>query len=357
MSQHYEARLERLLGSIRDKSLSGVFLTSPANIYYFTGLRHPGLLFISAEGSATLYTRKSYGAMGSKTVQIVEMKHIRGDLTSSIFEELKDRRLAIGYDTFTADTYQRIVKNAPNILLSHFGESIWEIRQPKSSEEIGLISKAAEITATSIDTVREYISPGATVGDLKRFLAEEIFRSGAEGLAFNPSVIVGRDMMYSPDSPVDREFREGDTIFIKAGALVGGYHASIARTFYLGAEPPELLGKAYGVAHNLLEIFEKSQVSWSPTATLYEKIMAAARGLEVGGLDVEFFGHGLGLEERELPEISHSSADILRENSVVTVGVEVLKPGLTGFHISDMYVIEGKYPRRLSKLTSEMLLS
>jgi Xaa-Pro aminopeptidase len=356
MSKHYEARLERLLESVRTKSLSGVVITSPANIYYFTGLRLPGLLLISAEGSATLYTRRSYQAANNRLVQLVDMKHVRGDLVSSIFEELKDRRLAIGYDSLTADVYQRIIKSAPNILLSHFSESIWEIRQPKSSEEIDLLSKAAEITAASIETVREFISPGATAGDLKRFLAEEIFRAGADGLAFNPSVIVGGDLAYSMDSPVERDIREGDAVLLKAGALIGGYHASITRTFYLGAEPPETLEKAHRIALSLIEAFERSQVSWSPAATVYEKMIESARSLGTNGLIVEVFGHGLGLEERETPEISHSSVDILRESSVVTFGVEVLKPGEMGFQLSDMYVVEGKYPRRLSRLTSELPL-
>ncbi|MEM3095579.1 MAG: Xaa-Pro peptidase family protein [Nitrososphaerota archaeon] len=356
MSHDFENRFWRLVEAIRAKSLSGVILTSPANIYYFTGLKIKGVLLALSEGSATLYSSRVYGPISTKLGE-VEVSHVRpsrGELTLMIFDELRDRRLAIGYDNLTAETYQRIVKNAPNILLAPFSESIWEIRQPKTDEEIGLLTKAAKITSSAIETVRDFISPGATVGELRRFLAEEIFRAGGEGLSFNPSIMVGDELRYGVESDTDKSLRKGDIVSIKAGAIIGGYHSCIARTYYLGHTPPEPLLNTYKAALSLMESYERLSVSWTPALTVYERMVAAAKsaGLDISHVDVH--GFGLGLEGSELPEISLGSADILREGSVVSVEVGIFSPTAPSYRVGDMYVVEGKYPRRLSELGREL---
>ena len=358
MAEDFKSRFEKLIETIRAKSISCLLLLNPSNIYYFTGFRGGGVLLVTSDGVATFYTWRPQGTRRnlSEMVDIVQPRRAGGDLAMYVLEELKDRRLTIGYDTLSAETYQKIVKYAQNLLLTPFNETIWEIRQPKSDEEIALLSKACEIAADAVETVKELISAGATVSELKRYVAEEILRSGAEGLAFTPSITVSEDLIYGVQSPVSRMLREGDTVSLKAGAIVEGYHSDISRTFYIGSNPPESLKKTYSKTLEVLAGLEDLSISWSPAVSVYEKVVSALKSADIEASYLDVIGHGIGLDLIEPPDISPASTDILRQGTVLSLGVEILVHEGMGFQFSDMYVVEGKKPRRISKLATELAL-
>ena len=131
----------------------------------------------------------------------------------------------------------------------------------------------------------------------------------------------------------------GDFVKIDFGALVGGYHSDMTRTF--------VLGKA---ADWQLEIYElvadraagrpggagtpgPACATWTPRPA--QVIADAGYGEHFGhGL-----GHGVGLQIHEAPGISATAAGTLLAGSVVTVEPGVYLPDRGGVRIEDTLVV------------------
>src|SRR5512135_2255388 len=56
----YDQRLERLRRRLKEQALDGALFVWPIDIYYFSGTRQNGALWIPVEGESLLLVRKSY---------------------------------------------------------------------------------------------------------------------------------------------------------------------------------------------------------------------------------------------------------------------------------------------------------
>ncbi len=349
----FEDRIERLIERLRSLSTDAVLLCSPANVYYFTGYRG-GIMFASADGTVNLFSTMPVSTPVAGRVGVVEKLGRREAITMAL-EYIGNRRMAIGYDTMTVETYQAIIKTAPSISLVPLKDTIYELRQIKSQDELAFLRRACRSASTAIDVVREVISSGTTVADIRRAIADNIYRSGAE-LAYNPRISFGDDTSLNINSRAERSLRNGELVKITLAAVVEGYVAPISRTYFYGGKPPEKLVKAYSLLLRLKEIVRESVAPWSSATLIYDRCRAFAieSGLEPSALT--YLGKGIGLEDEEPPLIHAGSSDIIRENTVMSIGPDILLPGLYGLSASDVYHISSEGVELLTDASLELEL-
>jgi Xaa-Pro aminopeptidase len=110
-------------------------------------------------------------------LEVVE-KLGRRDAFALALDYLGNRRMTLGYDTLSFENYQQLIKTAPSTSLVSAKELLYELRQVKSPEELELLRKGAEIASTALDVAREVITLGTTSSDIRRAIADNVYRSG-----------------------------------------------------------------------------------------------------------------------------------------------------------------------------------
>ncbi|MDW7978812.1 MAG: M24 family metallopeptidase [Candidatus Caldarchaeum sp.] len=349
----FEQRVEKVAERLRSSSVEAVILCSPANVYYFTGYRG-GVLYASADGTLILFSSLPVSTPLADRVEIVE-KLGRRDPVMMALEYLGDRRMSLGYDTMTVEAYQAVIRSAPSVSMVSVKDLMYELRQVKSEEEVSLLRKACETVSTTMEVVRQVISYGTTVADIRRAVADSVYRAGAE-LAYNPRVSFGDDTFLNSDSPAEREVRRDELIKLQIGVVVEHYVAGLSRTYFYGEKPPEKLVKFYSSLLKLKDEVKSNLAPWSSAISIYDKCRSFALTLGFEPSTLTYFGKGVGLEEAEPPFIHAGSADIVREGAVVNVGPDLLIPGRFGLSVSDVYHVSAAGPQPLTEASLELAL-
>jgi Xaa-Pro aminopeptidase len=230
-------------------------------------------------------------------------------------------------------------------------QTVEGLREIKDAGEVALLRLACEAADAALaDLVdRGGLRPGRTERQVGRELEALMLDHGADGVSFETIVASGANSAIPHHRPTDAELAAGDFVKIDFGALVGGYHSDMTRTF--------VLGKA---ADWQLEIYELVSVAQragrealKAGATLAD-IDGAARGVIVDAGHAEHFGHGLGhgvgLQIHEAPGINATAAGTLLPGSVVTVEPGVYLPDRGGVRIEDTLVVPGTTPGHAPEL-------
>lgn len=349
----FEERVEKLAEKLRASSVDAVLLCSPANVYYFTGYRG-GSLYVLSDGTVILFSTLPVSTPIAERIEIIE-KLGRRDPVIMALEYIGDRRMSLGYDSMSVEAYQAIIKSAPSISMVGFKDTVYELRQVKSEYELNLLRKAGEYVSATMEVVRQVISYGTTVADIRRAVADNVYRSGAE-LAYNPRISFGDDTFLNLDSPADREIKHGELIKIQIGVVYQSYVAALSRTYFYGDKPPERLLKFYNSLLKLKEEVRSSIAPWSSAISVYDKCRSHALTLGLDPSTLTYFGRGVGLEESEPPYIHAGSADIIRDGAVVSIGPDLLVPGRFGLSASDIYHVsaDGLKPLTDARLELEL---
>jgi Xaa-Pro aminopeptidase len=184
---------------------------------------------------------------------------------------------------------------------------------------------------------------------------------GADGVSFETIVASGANSAIPHHRPTEAVLADGDFVKIDFGALVGGYHSDMTRTF--------VLGKAADWQLEIYELVSDAQragrVALEAGATLADVDGAARRVIVDAGHGAHFghgLGHGVGLQIHEAPGINATAAGTLRAGSVVTVEPGVYLPDRGGVRIEDTLVVAdtgqalGHSPELLTRFPKELAI-
>ena len=187
---------------------------------------------------------------------------------------------------------------------------------------------------------------------------------GADGVSFETIVATGSHSAIPHHRPTEAVLAAGDFVKIDFGALVGGYHSDMTRTF--------VLGKAGKAADWQVEIYalvsaaqRAGRAALAAGASLADVDGAARRVIVEAGHGGHFghgLGHGVGLQIHEAPGINATAAGTLRAGSVVTVEPGVYLPERGGVRIEDTLLVadpgqaRGSAPELLTRFPKELAI-
>jgi Xaa-Pro aminopeptidase len=109
-----------------------------------------------------------------------------------------------------------------------------EMRLVKDAHEIGVMKRAAAISAEAHKRAMRAARAGRFEYELEAELMYEFRRSGAQFPAYWPIVAGGANACVLHYVSNDDELREGDLVLIDAGCELAGYASDITRTFPVG---------------------------------------------------------------------------------------------------------------------------
>jgi Xaa-Pro aminopeptidase len=227
------------------------------------------------------------------------------------------------------------------------------LRRHKDAFEIDAISKAAAIADQALAEVTPLLTASPSERDIRDELEYRMRRLGADGPSYDTIVATGPVNSAKPHHrPSSTVVEEGHSVVIDVGALVGGYHSDMTRTFLIGDVDSELRRM-----YDVVRIAQAAAVEAVKPGVACQDIDAVCRGIleEHGLVDLVIHGtgHGVGLAIHEDPYIGRLSAATLEVGDVVTVEPGLYRMGLGGVRIEDLLVVTQSAHHNLSSLPKD----
>jgi Xaa-Pro aminopeptidase len=321
--------------------LSAMVIMSPASIFYFTGLTPsapPGLI-LSADPahSPTLVCR---GLEAKDVEQVAPFPVVGAPFGSNGVEEIANvlRRVTGGREGTRVGFDEDVTLAAK--LLGMQAAMPWatfvpaaavpmELRVVKTTDEIAVMRRAAEVSDEAMRAAVEAIRAGETEAAAAA-AAETTWRAHGLGPAYDVLIGSGKRsaalrrfpslIVPGPDDLVRFDFAARVT-----PAAGYGYNNDITRTFTPGKpgrENAELL--TVGLA-----VFEATVAAVKPGITIGEAAEAGLR--EVRGTRYEAFthmaGHGIGADVHEMPSFAKGSTFVMQPGNCFAIEPMVVIPG------------------------------
>ncbi len=261
----------------------------------------------------------------------------------------------------TVDAYDAIAAEAPRTELVRAPGTVEALRETKDAGEVALLRLACEAADAALTDLVEQggLRPGRTEREVGRELESLMIDHGADGVSFETIVAAGANSAVPHHRPTDAPLAAGDFVKIDFGALVGGYHSDMTRTFVLtpAADWQLALYELVAAAQ------QAGRAALRPGASLCDVDAAARQVIIDAGYGANFghgLGHGVGLQIHEAPGINAAAAGTLLAGSVVTVEPGVYLPERGGVRIEDTLVVadesSGHAPELLTRFPKELTI-
>ena len=354
-------RITKLQKSLRDEKLSAFMVTSPANIFYLTGINNfdaeKGFLLLAGQKDFKLVSSLFYRPRIDGVIPSRNVIHVpRGESISGYAaRELKNSK-TIGFERYDLSfaRYELYKKALRGKKLIPYSSLIENLRQIKDAQEIALIKKAAAITDATFAQIAKLAKPGVTELFLKRKVVEIMQDMGAQGCSFDPIIASGKNGADPHYEGSNKKIRNGEMIVVDIGARYKNYDADLTRTIFLG-KATEKYKKLYQI---VLETQEKALSECKAGAepkSVYEQAIANFKKYGEDQYFTHGLGHGVGIDIHELPNLSTNSIGTFQNNMVFTVEPGLYHAGWGGLRIEDLCVMENGKTKLLSKTPKKLL--
>lgn len=198
--------------------------------------------------------------------------------------------------------------------------------QYKTSEEVQLIKKSADILGRAHGEVAKFIKEGVKTSFLDK-IAEEFIRDhngvpsfkGYNG--FPASLCISVNEVIVHGFPSEYELKDGDIISVDCGVFHQGFHSDSAYTYPIGEVPPSVKALLKATRDSLYLGIEQAIVG----NRVGDIGFTIQKFVEAKGYTVvrELVGHGLGKKLHEAPEVPNygkkGSGILLKAGMVIAI--------------------------------------
>ena len=211
-------------------------------------------------------------------------------------------------------------------------------RRVKDDAEIDAMARACAIADEALAEVAPHLE-GLTEAEVRNRLEARMRALGATGPSYETIVATGPLNAALPHHrPTDTVIEAGHTVIIDVGALVGGYHSDMTRTF--------VIGKPSAEQQHLYEVVlaaQRAGVAAVHAGLSVKQLDAVCRDIIAEAGYGDWFthgtGHGVGLLIHEDPFVNRAGDAILQVGDVVTVEPGVYREGFGGIRVEDLVVV------------------
>lgn len=350
----YKSRREKLIGRLENAGVHGAIVTSPANLYYLTGLwletgERASALWISVQGKTVLLAHEMFKQEVAKA-QVDKVWWKDGMSPYPLLSAEMDPNGVIAIDggwearhllAFMAVRPQSPVPvNADDLMA--------KLRARKDAQEKIELEKASQLADEVVERIKTQLSASMTEAQAARELAVLWQEAGAEGMSFPPIIAAGPNSAAPHHEPDGSLLLQGSTIIVDTGGIVEHYCSDITRTFVLG-KPDVEIERVYNI---VLQAQLAGIEAAKPGVTLGE-VDERVRQVIVDAGYGEYFthrtGHGVGLDIHEPPFVVNGNSQVLEEGMVMSIEPGIYLPGKFGVRIEDLVIIEEAGARSLNR--------
>lgn len=350
--------LEKYL-SLLGGEVDGLLLTSRYS-------RHYGAQFDIAEGVAIVtkagcryFTDSRYSESAQKNIhcfQVVETDRDRS-YPALLNQAIADFGVSkLGYEEayLTAAELTRFRETLTAELVP-YNEKIYGFRAVKEDWELERMRKAQQIADAAFLEVLPRLKVGMTELQAQAELIYCLYKNGAQGLSFDPIVVSGPNTSMPHGVAGDRVIQPGDFLTMDFGVLYQGYCSDTTRTVAFGYATEEMK-KVYDLvlqAQLAALAATKAGVTGSEIDGIARKVITDAGYGDCFG---HGYGHSLGLEIHESPNLNMRNHAPLPAGAVCSAEPGIYLPGKFGVRIEDVTILTPEGCENLTKLPKELLI-
>jgi Xaa-Pro aminopeptidase len=355
MSLKINDRIQKLKQGWGEKGIDGIFISQPENRRYLSGFDGSAGFLVITPQNKILATDFRYIAQAKSQAPDYEIFPITSDIGNwfpRLVAESGIKRLGFEGGHLTFAQHRQLCdilnKGKSQLKLIPVDGMVECLRAIKESEEIKLISQAAEIADAAMEYIRDRIRPGMAekeaAWEIEKFMREK----GSQPIPFDIIVASGPNSALPHAKPSTRAIRTGEPILIDIGARIEGYCSDLSRTICLGT-PDDTFKKLYdtvlGAQLGAIAIIKEGMTGAEADQLARVIIEQAGYGEAFGhGL-----GHGVGLATHELPRLGSNSPEKLAEGMVFTIEPGIYLDGWGGVRIEDLVIMGKEKVRQISK--------
>ncbi len=360
----HSQRRDRLAARLAADGVDALLVSDLVNVRYLSGFTgsNAALVVFADDRPAVLATDSRYRTQAARQAPDVEVIIERACGRHLVRRALADGAGRIGFeshvvtvDGFTALSAE-LAEHGTAELVRAAG-AVEALREAKDAGELALLRLACEAADAALtDLIADGgVRAGRTERAVARDLEARMVEHGADGPSFETIVAAGPNSAVPHHRPTEAVLAPGDFVKIDFGALVGGYHSDMTRTFVLGSaagwqrEIYQLVALAQRAGR---EALEQGVALREVDAAAREVICEAGYGEHFGhGL-----GHGVGLQIHEAPGIGSAATGTVRAGAVVTIEPGVYLPERGGVRIEDTLAVGERGAELLTRFPKELAI-
>ncbi len=351
----YEKRLEELHRIMDERRLDAILIPSfdgrSKDFVYLTKYHDPSLNFL-------VVTKDGEWLLTTEVMKAKKESRIRlcADLYETPLSEfLKKKGLdskRIGIDGKVR--YSFIIKlksKLPGIQLEDITEDLLKTRITKSKNEVEKIREACLLS----DRIMKDITDEGFTGTELQIKNSREKKMVSPGTRWSFETIVAGDANSSRIHHAPKREHIKKVALIDMGIDNGGYTSDVTRTFLIDDRNSKMLKARQA----LIDLHSRLSDIIEPGVSVSDIDLYARKVLEKEGYDrtnygnFHALGHGLGLEEHELPIISEKRNGTLEKDMVIALEPAIYFPGQFGIRLEDTVVVTGTGIKRLSRYPFE----
>ena len=363
----HSQRRARLGALLTAEGLDALLVSDRINVRYLSGFTgsNAALLVFADDTPPVLATDSRYRTQAARQAPDLHTAIERACGRHLVQLAVAGGARLVGFESHivTVDGYEalsRVVAEYPGADLMRASGTVETLREIKDAGEVALLRLACEAADAALSALvgGGGLRPGRTERAVARDLETLMLDHGADGPSFETIVAAGANSAVPHHRPTDAVLGCGDFVKIDFGALVGGYHSDMTRTFVLGDA-----GRAAAWQREIYELVAVAQRTGVEALVAGAELCgvdAAARNVIADAGYAEHFGHGLGhgvgLQIHEAPGINSAAAGTLRAGSVVTVEPGVYLSDRGGVRIEDTLVVGARGPELLTRFPKDLTI-
>lgn len=331
----HNSRIERLLCGVEEGA--AVFVTSFANIFYYSGFTSEDAFLIISRTQRFIITDARYFIQAKNEACDYELIDIKIGW-KDIFKNIGAEKIYFEEDKISFGKYCNLKVAAENMEFIPAQTIIDKPRRIKDKYEQQLVRTAEEIGDSAFLHILDFIKPGMTECEVAVEIETYMRRQGAAGLSFETICASGVRSAMPHGTATDKVIEKGDLITMDFGCIYKGYCSDMTRTVAVSSLS-EKQKEIYGV---VLEAQQKTIDSLYDGISCKEADKISRDIISAAGYGKEFshsLGHSVGIEIHEMPVFSPKSEDILEEGMILSVEPGVYIDGFCGVRIEDLICV------------------
>lgn len=350
--------LEKYL-SLLDGEVDGLLLTSRYSRHYAAEFDIAEGIAIVTKKGCRYFTDSRYIESAQQGIQGFEVLEPGADRNypKALNQAIADFGVTtLGYEeAYMTVAELRSFEKSLNAKLVPFHEKIYAFRAVKEDWELDRMRKAQEIADKAFLEVLPRLHVGMTELEAQAELVYCMLKNGAHGCSFDPIVVSGPKTSMPHGVAGDRVIQDGDFLTMDFGVLYEGYCSDTTRTVAFGHVTEEMRH-----VYNTVLQAQLAALAATKAGVPGKDIDGAARKVISDAGYGAYFGHGyghsLGLEIHESPNLNARNAEPIPAGAVCSAEPGIYLPGKFGVRIEDATIILEDGYENLTRLPKELII-
>ncbi|MEW6220988.1 MAG: Xaa-Pro peptidase family protein [Thermodesulfobacteriota bacterium] len=378
--EEIHGRLDRLRHRLAAADLDGALLSFAVDVFYYSGTRPNGVLWVPAAGEPVLLVRKGL-ARAREDSPLADIRPFPP--SRELMEVLggSARRIGLPFDVLPVQVFELYRHLLPGCSFADLSAANRELRSVKSAWELEQLRAGGRRQGEIFALLPAIIRPGMRELDVAAELECRLRKAGLAGYlrirGFNQELtgglvaagagaarpgcfdgpVTGAGVWTAaPYGPSCAVIMPGQPVLVDYGGFWNGYITDMSRLFAIGPLAPDLM-RAFQVALAIQDWIAQRLRPGQVPEDLYQGALAMAaeagladRFMGPPGEAARFVGHGVGLELDELPVLAPRFREPLRAGQTLAVEPKFLFPGQGVVGIENTFAVSEAGGERLTIL-------